>query len=135
MKIKKHTIRKRSRCRISVSRKTAGPSVSVIQKTRSTSGRGSHTCTPQTQRKGATTALSLNTHTVSPPPCMRAPTQVCPVHLRAVSVGLRGAGECWREPSGAEAWQVGIGQSWSVASLLPFSRSSKLVHDAVCVVD
>lgn len=52
VKIKKNTIRKRSRCRFSVSRKTPGPSVSAIQKTRSTSGRGLHTCTPQRQREG-----------------------------------------------------------------------------------
>lgn len=67
-----------------------------------------HTSDPE---KRAVTALSLNTHTQSVPVYVSPPTQDCSVRLRAVNVSVRGAGECWREPSGVEAWQV---WDWSV---------------------
>lgn len=66
-------------------------------------------------------------HSVGPSACRPPPSSVSFTVKGGGRRGLRGAGECWREPSDAEAGQVGTDRSLPLAS--------KLVHDAVCVVD
>lgn len=123
MKIK--NIRKRSKCGISVLRKTAGPSVSANQKAPmddSNTHMRSHRKRPQQPK-----------HTVNPSVCKARPLHPhrSDDHFKGGGRAVCGAVLAWA----LRRWSLAVSGFWSVTGQLPLGWSSELVHDAVCVVD
>lgn len=101
--VKIKNIRKRSKCGISVLRKTAGPSVSAIQKAPMDDS-NTHMRSHRPAGRGHN---SPNTQSI-PVYARPAPSTHAGLTIILKAVGVQFVGQCWREPSGAEAWQFRV---------------------------